>query len=245
RAQFEAALARETLAPEHAPQAAVAHLQPDLWYRANTRLVRKALGEFAHERLIRPVPEGEADGWGLYRLGTDIPGIEYRFRAKLLSLDHWHIEPASIEKRIDGEAAPLDAMRLILELRETLGMDPGMLPTYLEEIASTLYSSARKLGMPGLSAAELVGADFQAIEMAMTEGHPCFVANNGRIGFDAMDCRAYAPEAGAPVKLVWLAAHHSHTIFACNRELTYEKLLEQELAAADRERFERLLRDQD
>src|SRR5690606_12135675 len=84
----------------------------------------------------------------------------------------------------------------------------------------------------------------QAIEMAMTEGHPCFVANNGRIGFDAMDCRAYAPEAGAPVKLVWLAAHHSHTIFACNRELTYEKLLEQELAAADRERFERLLRDQ-
>ena len=39
-------------------------------------------------------------------------------------------------------------------------------------------------------------ADFQAIEAAMTEGHPGFVANNGRIGFGLADHEAYAPEAG-------------------------------------------------
>ena len=44
----------------------------------------------------------------------------------------------------------------------------------------------------------------------MTEGHPCFVANNGRIGFGVDEYRAYAPEAGAPVRLIWLAAHRDH-----------------------------------
>ena len=39
----------------------------------------------------------------------------------------------------------------------------------------------------------------------MTEGHPAFVANNGRIGFGADDYAAYAPEAGADVRLLWLA----------------------------------------
>ena len=34
----------------------------------------------------------------------------------------------------------------------------------------------------------------------MTEGHPCFVANNGRLGFGVDDYPRYAPEAGAPVR---------------------------------------------
>ena len=41
----------------------------------------------------------------------------------------------------------------------------------------------------------------------MTEGHPCFVANNGRLGFGIADYRAFAPEAGAPVQLDWIAVH--------------------------------------
>ena len=50
-------------------------------------------------------------------------------------------------------------------------------------------------------------ADFQTIEGAMTEGHPCFVANNGRVGFDAVDVAAYAPETGPRLRLQWLAVH--------------------------------------
>jgi len=39
----------------------------------------------------------------------------------------------------------------------------------------------------------------------MSEGHPAFVANNGRIGWGARDAEEFAPEAGRPVRLVWLA----------------------------------------
>ena len=31
----------------------------------------------------------------------------------------------------------------------------------------------------------------------MTEGHPCFVANNGRLGFGVDDYLRYAPEAAS------------------------------------------------
>ena len=51
--------------------------------------------------------------------------------------------------------------------------------------------------------------DFQAIERSMTEGHPCFVANNGRLGFGIADYRSFAPEAGAPVQLEWIAVHRT------------------------------------
>ena len=42
----------------------VAHLRPQTWERANRLLVRKALAEFAHERLITPEPDGPADPGG-------------------------------------------------------------------------------------------------------------------------------------------------------------------------------------
>lgn len=37
---------------------AVAHLTPAHWATANRQLVRKALAEFAHERLLTPEPSG-------------------------------------------------------------------------------------------------------------------------------------------------------------------------------------------
>ena len=45
----------------------------------------------------------------------------------------------------DGEELPLDALDLVLDLRETLGLDGERLGLYLEEITSTLPASAYKL----------------------------------------------------------------------------------------------------
>ena len=52
-------------------------------------------------------------------------------------------------------------------------------------------------------------AGYQEIEAAMSEGHPAFVANNGRIGFSADDFAAYAPETGSDVRLLWIAVRRS------------------------------------
>src|SRR5690606_4211607 len=81
-------------------------------------------------------------------------------------------------------------------------------------------------------------------ETGMTEGHPCFVANNGRLGFGIHEYAAYAPEAAAPVKLVWLAAHRSRAAFTAGVGIDYESFVRQELGAGTVARFEGVLRGQ-
>ncbi len=138
---------------------------------------------------------------------------------------NWTTGPStrgSIRGFRDGKEAPLDVLDFITAFHGTLGINTAMLPVYLEEISSTLASHAYKQWAGQPAAAELAAgvtggldaaADFQAIERSMTEGHPCFVANNGRLGFGIGDYLAFAPETGAPVQLVWVAAARSHAVF--------------------------------
>lgn len=217
---------------------AAPHLTPERWAVANRHLVRKALAEFSHERILVPEPTG--NGVGGYRVRSDDGAVEYRFSARILQLDHWSVDAASITCSRDGQDAPLDALRFITEFSGTLGIRQEMLPVYLEEISSTLSSHAFKQWMSQPSSAELAAGvtrgadpatDFQTIERSMTEGHPCFVANNGRLGFGIGDYRAFAPEAGAPVQLEWIAVHRSRAVFTSSEGLEYAAHLEAELGA--------------
>lgn len=88
-----------------------------------------------------------------------------------------------------------------------------------------------------MTSAELVAAGFQAIETGMTEGHPCFVANNGRLGFGVDEYRAYAPEAASGIRLVWLAARRDRATFTAGAGLDYSTLIDGELGEETRARF--------
>ncbi|SCL34734.1 Siderophore synthetase component [Micromonospora nigra] len=211
------------------PRDVVGHLRPQTWERANRMLVRKALAEFAHERLVVPEPAGAGEGRLWYAVRSDDGTVEYRFAARLYALEHWQIDPDSITRHRDGADLPLDAVDLVLELRASLGLGDRVLPVYLEEISSTLAGAAFKLDRPQPTSAQLATADFQTVETSMTEGHPCFVANNGRLGFGVDEYRAYAPEAGRPVRLIWLAAHRDHAAFTSSAGLDEDALLRAEL----------------
>ncbi|HUG25899.1 IucA/IucC family protein [Piscinibacter sp.] len=227
------------------PATAVTHLDRAVWAKVNRALVRKAIAEFAHELVLQPVRIGASPqraGWSRYRL--DAPGgIEYRFEAQTMALRHWRIDEASIAKAAAGAAQPLDALQLVIEFKDALGIKPELLPTYLDEISSTLYGAAFKRMKHKLSSAELADADYQAVESAMAEGHPCFVANTGRLGFDAADYHAYAPEAGSSFRLVWLAVHKEQAHFACVSDLSYEQLVAEEVGTHNAARFRRELVD--
>ncbi|MFJ5921007.1 IucA/IucC family protein [Kitasatospora sp. NPDC092948] len=215
----------------------ISHLRPDTWDEANRRLIRKALAEFSHERLLSPEPLPD----GRHRVRSDDGAVEYRFTARRLHLDHWQIPADSVTRHRGEDELPLDAVDFFLELRTALGLSDQVLPVYLEEITSTLAAAAYKLDRPEPTAAELAAADFQTIEAGMTEGHPGFVANNGRIGFDGAEYHRYAPEAGHPVRLVWLAAHRDHSVFTCGADTDYERHIAQELSQRDRDRFAAVL----
>jgi siderophore synthetase component len=212
------------------------HLTPASMAEAQRRLVSKAIAEFAHERLL--TPEETASGWRVTAGAST-----YDFTARVHALEHWVIDARSLTRTVLGEAAPLDAQELIVECNERLGIPGSLLPTYLEEIASTLASSAWKLHFHTTSSAELVHADYQEIEAAMSEGHPAFVANNGRIGFSADDFAAYAPETGADVRLLWIGVRRSEAHLSLARDLLEHELYASELGEEAMARFEGRLVD--
>lgn len=63
----------------------------------------------------------------------------------------------------------------------------------------------------------------------MTEGHPVFIANNGRIGFDMQDYYQFAPESATALKLVWIAVRKDKTTFSALEGVDHDTLLKQEL----------------
>ncbi|WP_245481116.1 IucA/IucC family siderophore biosynthesis protein [Mesorhizobium sp. M7A.F.Ca.CA.002.04.1.1] len=218
------------------------HLKPHLWAKANRLLIRKAISEFAHELLIAPRLQRMEGDWGKYVLESETPGLEYWFQARRLLLDHWQVDAGSLEKRIEGRPAPLDALDFVIEFSRHLGIKEEMMPVYLQEISSTLYGSAYKQAKTEISAAELAFADYQIVEAGMTEGHPTFIANNGRIGFDALDYSRYAPEVGSSIRLIWLAVHKEMATFKSISTLDYDLLMHEELGRQALEQFDAALR---
>ncbi|MEH0470475.1 IucA/IucC family siderophore biosynthesis protein [Streptomyces hayashii] len=223
---------------------AVAHLSPEHWAKANRLLVRKALAEFAHERLLTPEELDPPDEkGGRYVVRSDDGLTSYRFTAVRRALDHWQVDAGSITRIRGGAELPVEALDFFIELKSALGLSDEILPVYLEEISSTLSGSCYKLTKPEITSADLVRAGFQAIETGMTEGHPCFVANNGRLGFGVHEYLSYAPETANPVRLVWLAAHRSRAAFTAGVGIAYESFVREELGAATVDRFDAVLRE--
>lgn len=212
-----------------------AHLTPEAMAAAQRHLVAKAIAELTHERLLAPSRDRAASADGAYVLALDaLDGgtVTYRFRARRLALEHWAVDEDSLVRDVDGTPAPLDVQELVLELQPLLRIPDDLLALYLEELAATLASAAYKHHRGGPSVAELLDADLATVEAAMTEGHPGFVANNGRIGLGVGEHDAYAPEAARPVRLVWLAARRSLSHVATGDGLTEDALYRHELGDA-------------
>ncbi|MFE6755013.1 IucA/IucC family protein [Streptomyces sp. NPDC057684] len=220
---------------------AVTHLSPERWAEANRLLVRKALAEFTHERLLTP----ESLGDDRYAVRSDDGATEYRFTARRLRLDHWQVSADSISRHRDGSELPLSALEFFIELKTSLGLSDAILPVYLEEISSTLSGTCYKLAKTPVTAASLaLDGSFQEIETGMTEGHPCFVANNGRLGFGLHEYLSYAPETASPIRLIWLAATRERAAFTAGVGLDYESHLRAELGEETLARFAVTLTDQ-
>jgi siderophore synthetase component len=213
------------------------HLAPEPMARAHRLLVAKAIAEFAHERLLHPEPVGPD-----HELVSPDGRSHYLFHAHRYDLDHWVVGPWSIVRTVDGARAEVDALAFVVEHADVLGVPDELLPTYLEEVSSTLAGSAWKHVHATSSARDLVGADFQDVEAAMTEGHPAFVANNGRIGFSLRDHAAYAPETGSRFAVVWVAARRELAHLSLGEGLDEESLYAGELDPSTRRRFAGTLR---
>lgn len=236
-------LARRGCVAEPLPESAVA-TAAEQWLSANRWLSAKAIGEFCHERLLFPelVERGASGEADVYEVGDPSVARRYRFKARRFRLDHWHVEPESLRVNDNGEVGNIDVVQFIIDVRDQLNVGPNVLSVYLEEVLNTLVGRVYRLNHQTLSAADLVHAEFQEVEGAMLEGHPCFVANSGRVGFDVQDQAQFTPEAGAPMRLLWLAIRKAQVTVATTTGLSFEQLVREELSEDLYREFEGVLR---
>ncbi|NVB36593.1 IucA/IucC family siderophore biosynthesis protein [Pseudenhygromyxa sp. WMMC2535] len=220
------------------PSDSLAHLRPEPWRAATRAMVAKMIAEFSHERLLAPAAVGD----GSYALVAEAPGRRYTFVARRWGLDHWEVDPDSIQRRqheAGHEAGlDLDALEFALDFRETLGLAGDQLIAYLEELSATLEGDAYKRCNQREDAATLATADFQTVETAMTAGHPCFVANAARLGFDLDERRRFVPEAAVPMRYLWLAGRRDRAAFHAIEGIDYADFITEELGAQERARLE-------
>lgn len=214
-----------------------AHLDAGIAEAAHRHLLAKALAEFSHERMLAPRPLGE----GRYELALPGDAPRYRFRARVLPLEHWLVEEGSISRHDGDRELPLDVLEFVREAQDLLGLPDALASTYLEELASTFAGACAKLHAARAgrrpTAPQLVDADLQQVEAAMTEGHPGFLAGNGRIGYGLADYRAYAPEEGRRTRLVWVAARRALSHLSLGEGLDEQAHLAAALSPEEREAF--------
>jgi siderophore synthetase component len=218
------------------------HLEATVWQQVNIHLLAKSFAELMHEQVLTPEVTGrDENGLTHFRIDTDRENVWYTFSASPRMLDYWHVYPDSIQRCENNIYQPAaDVPAFFVEMQQTLGIKPGTLVRYIEELHNTLFADAniRFRGRP--SAASLATANYQAVEHQM-EGHPWVIVNKGRIGFDAGDYRRYAPEQHREVRLSWIAAHRSRATFRSLEEITETIFLEQELGKEKLDAFKQIL----
>ena len=237
RADFEDCAMNRSVADSVDLHDATAHLAPEPMQRAHRFLAAKIIAEMAHERIFDPAPV-DVD----HEIVSPDGRARYRFHAHRHELDHWVVGPWSIARMLDDQPAAVDALELVIEHAELLGLTPGQLPTYLEELSSTLETLAWRYVHSTTSVRDLVRADYQTVEAATADGHPSIVADGGRIGFSLRDRVAHGPEAAQTFSVVWVAARRELTYLSTGDGTDERSLYGSEVDASSRQRFAGTLR---
>ncbi|MFJ5711869.1 IucA/IucC family protein [Streptomyces sp. NPDC093105] len=173
-------------------------LNPTAWTRAAARTLAKALGEFAYEEIVEPVP-ADGDTADRYVLTLD-DGADLTFTARRGAYGGWRVAPDTIT--LDDR--PLtDPLAFLVRARRLLGLDGATLGHLIRELSATLAAEAR-LDHTALTADRLADLPYAELEGHQT-GHPWLVLNKGRIGFSAGDAARWAPEARRATRLPWIA----------------------------------------
>ncbi|WP_256789983.1 IucA/IucC family protein [Frankia sp. AvcI1] len=160
-------------------------------------------------------------------------GAVYRFRARRGTFGSWWIDPASLTRTAppvggqgpllsppsgpedhrpvdphgqarSGAAAADDPVRFLRDAQPLLGWPDPVVADVVRDLLATQSADQRLLATAS-PAASLAGLSFVALE-GHQSGHPCLVANKGRLGFGAAASR-FTPEARSPFRLRWVAAH--------------------------------------
>ncbi|MFK2825225.1 IucA/IucC family siderophore biosynthesis protein [Bacillus sp. B190/17] len=210
------------------------------WEKVNQQLLAKMLQEFMYEHIIEPTEIQKQSEVTLYQW-KDKKGVTYTYQAKERFFDSYSVLADTIKVTSKGEEIGLSqALQLLIGLSEEEGMTSStaghLAKEYFHTLVADLYLQNRT------SAEELSTMDYAELEGEMT-GHPWITYNKGRIGFGFDDYVRFAPEQKNHIQLSWIAVAKQVCSFHSIAELSFEKMMKQELSEAILESFTDILKE--
>jgi len=206
------------------------------WKEANQQLIAKMLAEYMYEDMIQPEILHSNGKKRTYELSVSSDKA-YQFDAEQRLFDSYDVSKESIvqiEKGVEKEAE--SAIELLVDLKEIIGMSAETTGHLIKELNATLIADVHLMQKTDRTSEQLLTADYAELEGYM-KGHPWITYNKGRIGFGYDDYLQFAPEHQQEVQLSWIAAHKKLASFQSVEDVSYERLLEQELSEEERNAF--------
>lgn len=217
-------------------------LQPQNWENINRDLLAKMLSEFMYEEIITPeIIESINNNTKIYQLSLP-SDIVYRFAAKSRLFNSYCVIPETIQRQKNNTKwqPATQVLQFILDINESIGMNPITAAHFIREMSNTLLADAHIYASKETGKTNLLNLNYGELEGEM-EGHPWITFNKGRIGFNYEDYLNYAPEQKQPVSLLWIAARKDKAKFNAVSQLSYEQLLKEELGESQISQFQNLL----
>jgi len=132
--------------------------------------------------------------------------------------------------------------RLLGEVRDALQADPEHLARFAHELEETLVKDALAQHVRRQRADVLAGADYDALEGTIMDGHRYHPTYKSRLGFDLADNLAFGPEFAEPVRPLWLAARRSITEVTLSSTVSEARFVRGQLDDSTLTRFEARIR---
>ena len=178
--------------------------------------------------------------------GVDERGepVRYVFTARRRSgFDRIAVGPDPV-RRLTGEEDQEagSVTRFLGEVRDALQAQPEQLARFAHELEETLVKDALAQHVREQRADMLAGADYDALEGTIMDGHRYHPTYKSRLGFDLADNLAFGPEFAAPLRPLWLAARRSITEVTLSRTVSEAGFMCAQLGAATLDAFEATIR---
>ncbi|MBK2093025.1 GNAT family N-acetyltransferase [Francisella philomiragia] len=193
---------------------------------ASTRLLEKIISEFSYEGIFKPLQKDIDQE--VYTLEIN-SNLYYKFKAVQRIYGNLTIEKDSVTRHESNSTKPADdAIRLIIDTLPITNIDSVTTAHLIKELNNTIFADIAILQKDNISAKDIYKLPYAYIEGNMT-GHPWFVINKGRIGFNASDYANYAPEMQKIINLVWIAVNKDLVTFSSIASTDYLQITNKEI----------------
>lgn len=182
--------------------------------RAEQRVIKQLLQALLFEQIIEFMTQAADTNFDnnnvLDFIMPATTGIEYRAQGTIQhSFGIIRFNDKTVQRHaLDGSASTATLEEVIADIVLPLD-DAALKDSFINELRHTLTHEIQAQTLAPTSLPPVDELSYSTLEGVLMHGHPYHPCFKSRLGFDAIDNYAYAPEFANPIEVLWLAVDKS------------------------------------